>query len=75
MDALEAGPAEERIEKADTENMLRMLRDSSWEQTKAVGVGDEYRYGADEKNASVLVYDGTVVHGSLVVAATASDAP
>jgi len=74
MDALEAGPAEERIEKADTEKMLRMLRDSSWEQTKPVGVGDEYRNGEDEKNASVLVYDGTVVHGSLVVAATASDA-
>jgi hypothetical protein len=74
MDALEAGPAEERIEKADTEKMLRMLRDSSWEQTKPVGVGDEYRNGDDEKYASVLVYDGTVVHGSLVVAATALDA-
>ena len=74
MDALEAGPAEERVEKADTEKLLMTLRDSSWEQTKAVGEGDEYRCGSEDKHASALVYDGTVVHGSLVVAATASDA-
>jgi ARG/rhodanese/phosphatase superfamily protein len=68
MDALEAATAEERVEKADTEKMLMTLRDSSWEQTKAVGVGDEYRCGWEDKHASALVYDGTVVHGSLVVA-------
>src|SRR5262249_60057337 len=66
MDALEAGPAEERVEKTDTEKLLMTLRDSSWEQTKAVGAGDEYRFGADDKHASALVYDGAVVHGSLV---------
>jgi hypothetical protein len=74
MDALEAGTADERVEKADTEKLLMTLRDSSWEQTKAVGEGDEYRCGSGDKHASALVYDGTVVHGSLVVAATASDA-
>ena len=68
MDALEAGPAEERVEKADTEKLLVTLRDSSWEQTKAVGAGEEYRSGADDKHASALVYDGSVVHGSLVMA-------
>jgi hypothetical protein len=68
MDALEAGPAEERVEKTDTEKLVMNLRDSSWEQMKAVGAGEEYRYGADEKNASILAYEGTVVHGSLVVA-------
>jgi len=68
MDALEAGPAEERVEKADTEALLMSLRDTSWEQTKAVGVGDEYRYGSEDKHASVLVYDGAVVHGSLIMA-------
>jgi len=68
MDALEAGPAEERVEKTDTEKLLMTLRDSSWEQTKAVGAGDEYRFGADAKHASALVYEGAVVHGSLVVA-------
>ncbi len=68
MDALEAGPAEERVEKTDTEKLLGTLRDSSWEQTKAVGEGDEFRCGSEDKHASVLVYNGTVVHGSLVVA-------
>jgi hypothetical protein len=68
MDALEAGPVEERVEKMDTEKLLRTLRDSSWEQTKAVGEGDEFRCGSEDKHASVLVYNGTVVHGSLVVA-------
>lgn len=68
MDALETGTAEERVEKADTEKLLMTLRDSSWEQTKAVGEGDEYRCGSENKHASALVYDGTVVHGSLVVA-------
>jgi hypothetical protein len=68
MDALEAGPTEERVEKLDTEKLLTTLRHSSWEQTKAVGAGDEYRYGADDKHASALVYAGAVVHGSLVVA-------
>jgi hypothetical protein len=67
MDALEAGPAEERVEKTDTEKLLGTLRDSSWEQTKAVGEGDEFRCGSEDKHASVLVYNGTVVHGSLVV--------
>lgn len=67
LDALEAGPEKERIEKTDTEKLLRTLQDSSWEQTKAVGEGDEYRYGSDDKHASALVYDGAVVHGSLVV--------
>lgn len=68
MDALEAEPAEERVEKAATEALLMSLQNSSWEQTKAVGVGDEYRYGSEDKHASALVYDGAVVHGSLVVA-------
>jgi hypothetical protein len=68
MDALEAGSAEERVEKTDTEKLLGTLRDSSWEQTKAVGEGDEFRCGSEDKHASLLVYNGTVVHGSLVVA-------
>jgi hypothetical protein len=68
MDSLEAEPASEPAGKADAERLLSTLRDSSWEQTTAVGVGDEYRYGSDDKHASALVFDETVVHGSLVVA-------
>jgi hypothetical protein len=68
MDALEAEPAKEPAGKVDAERLLSNLRDSSWEQTKAVGVGDEYRYGSDDKHASALVFDETVVHGSLVMA-------
>jgi len=68
MDALEAGTSEERAEKPTTERLLMLLRDSAWEQTKAVGVGNEYRYASEDRHASALVYDGAMVHGSLVVA-------
>jgi len=68
MDALEVGSGAERIDKTDTEKLLQSLRNISWEQTRAAGVGDEYRYGDDEKHASALLYEGVVVHGSLVVA-------
>jgi hypothetical protein len=68
LDALEAGPSEERVEKTDAEKLLMTLRDLSWEQTPAVGVGDEFRYGGADQHASALVYDGSVVHGSLVLA-------
>jgi hypothetical protein len=67
MDALEAKPASETVGKADADRLLSTLRDSPWEQTASVGVGDEYRYGSDDKHASALVFDDTVVHGSLVV--------
>lgn len=68
MDALEAESAREPAGKADAERVLGNLRDSSWEQTAAVGVGDEYRFGSNDQHASALVFDQTVVHGSLVVA-------
>jgi hypothetical protein len=68
MDALEAGPPDERVEKTNAEKLLTALRNSSWEETKAVGVGEEYRSAADDKHASALVYDGAMVHGSLVIA-------
>lgn len=68
MDALEAKPASETAGKVDAERLLSTLRDSTWEQTTAVGVGDEYRIGSDDRHASALVFDETVVHGSLVVA-------
>ena len=69
MDALEAGSAEQRVEKADAEKVLALLRQSAWEQTHAIGTGEEYRSAdAADKHASALVYEGAVVHGSLVMA-------
>jgi hypothetical protein len=69
MDALEAGSVEKPAEKSDAENLLTTLRDLPWEQTTAVGTGEEYRAtGANDKHATVLVCDGAVVLGSVVMA-------
>jgi hypothetical protein len=69
MDALEAGEPEQRAEATDVEALLERLRGSSWEPAPAVGEGQEYRSTSDEKtHASALVCDGSVLHGSAVVA-------
>ena len=69
MDALEAGPPEKVAEPADVEGLLSRLRDAAWEPAPAVGEGQEYRSDADpETHASALVFDDSVLHGSVVVA-------
>jgi hypothetical protein len=69
MDALEEGEPEQRAEATDVEALLERLRGSSWEPAPAVGEGQEYRSASDEKtHASALVCDGSVLHGSVVVA-------
>lgn len=69
MDALEAGSREERAEGADLQTLLNLLRGASWKKTTAVGAGDEYRFDTDDdKHASALVFNDTVVHGSLITA-------
>lgn len=69
MDALEGGEPGQRAEATDVEALLGRLRGSSWEPAPAVGEGQEYRSASDEKtHASALVCDGSVLHGSVVVA-------
>lgn len=69
MDALEAGQADGGAVSADVQGLLTQLRAMPWQQTPAVGAGEEYRSDTDDgKHASALVHDGAVVHGSLVLA-------
>lgn len=69
MDAFEAGFTEDRAEVADVQALLTILRNASWQKTAAVGAGDEYRFHTDDdKHASALVFNDTVVHGSLITA-------
>ena len=69
MDALEAGKTDAQAVPGDVEDLLRRLRGAEWQQTPAVGEGEEYRSDAEEKlHASALFFEGAVVHGSAIVA-------
>lgn len=68
-DALEAGESDQQASVADVEQLLAAARDLSWEQAAAVGEGEEYRAESKQgDHASALVFEGTVVHGSVVAA-------
>jgi hypothetical protein len=70
LDALQTGTAAERPESADVQDLLNLLQDASWQKTSAVGAGEEYRFATpDDQHASALVFDDTVVHGSLITPA------
>jgi hypothetical protein len=69
LDALEAGKTDAQAVPGDVEELLRRLRGAAWQQTPAVGEGEEYRSDAEEKlHASALMFAGAVVHGSAIVA-------
>jgi hypothetical protein len=69
MDALEADSSAPAAEPAEVERLLSRLGDSAWEPTSPVGVGQEFRFDADaETHASALVFQDSVLHGSVVVA-------
>jgi len=69
LDALEAGSTEDRAEAASVQQSVALLRNASWQQTAAVGAGDDFRFDSeDDKHASVLMFGKTMVHGSLIVA-------
>ena len=69
LDALEVKEVEKRVEPADVERGLTDLGGVSWEPAEAVGEGEEYRAESSAGDlASTLVFDGTVVHGSVVCA-------
>ena len=69
MDALEAKEPERPVEAADVESFLSRFRDVPWEPAPAVGEGHEQRFDSDENtHASALVCEGSMVHGSVVVA-------
>jgi hypothetical protein len=69
LDALEVGPGEVRAGAADVLQVLTALRDAPWQPRQAVGAGEEFRAEMEgDRHASALVFNRTVVHGSLVVA-------
>ena len=69
LDALEADSSAPAADPADVEQLLSRLRDSAWEPTTPVGVGQEFRLDADsETHASALVFQDSLLHGSVVVA-------
>jgi hypothetical protein len=69
LDALESGSATEPASGADVDGLLVTLRDAPWKQVQQVGAGEEFRAElSDNRHATALVCDGTLVHGSLVQA-------
>jgi hypothetical protein len=69
MDSLEAGATEVLPARADVETLLGALRAAPWQPAPPVGVGEELRAEMEgDRHASALLYGGTVIHGSLVVA-------
>ena len=66
-DALEAGETARSASIADVERLLEGSRELPWEQTQAVGEGEEYRASSPQgDHASALVFEGALVHGSLL---------
>lgn len=54
---------------AHVERLLGTTGDLPWEQAEAVGEGEEYRAESPQGAfASALVFEGAVVHGSVVTA-------
>jgi len=66
-DAMEAGETNQHASIADVEQLVAATGDLPWDQSNAVGEGDEFR--AESKrgdHASALAFEETVVHGSVV---------
>jgi hypothetical protein len=71
LDALEAPPAQQAppAQSADVQALWNRLRGSTWEPAPPLGDGQEFRADADATtHASALFCEGTVLHGSVVVA-------
>ncbi len=69
LDALEVQQTEKQAETADVERALTGLSNLSWEPADPIGEGAEYRAeSATGDHASALLFDGTLVHGSVVCA-------
>jgi hypothetical protein len=67
MDALESGQPEGAAGPDDVRSQLSALVSAAWQQTPAVGAGDEFRAEpGDGRHASALAFGGAVVHASLI---------
>lgn len=69
LDALEVKQAEKQAETADVERVLNGVGAMPWESAEPIGEGEDYRAESPTgDHASALVFDGTLVHGSVVCA-------
>jgi len=68
-DALAVGETEDFATSADVEKLLNVAGTLTWEPAHAVGEGEEYRAESPSgDHASALLYEGTLVHGSVMTA-------
>ena len=69
LDALEERSTDQVAHRSDVEDLLARLRSAPWQPAPAVGEGEECRAEAErETHASALLFGGSVLHGSAVVA-------
>jgi len=69
MEALVEGEVKEVASVADIEKLLAVVLELTWEQSPAVGDGEEYRAESQQgDHASALTFKETVVHGSVLSA-------
>jgi hypothetical protein len=69
LDALESGAEQKPAEATDVERVVKGLSGLSWEPADPVGEGEELRASSEGgDHASALVFNGVVVHGSVVCA-------
>jgi hypothetical protein len=67
LDALESATASDRLDDRNIQEILNSLRDAPWHATAPAGVGEEFRADrGDTWHASVLSFEGTVLHGCLI---------
>ena len=70
MGSMDAAPATEQVTEPAVEGTLTTLRNSSWEQVRPVGDGEEYRVKSEDgSQASALAFGDSLVHGSLLTGA------
>jgi hypothetical protein len=68
-DALQVGETDKSASVEDVEQLVAAAGDFPWEQSAAVGEGEEYRAESKRGNhASALAFEEAVVHGSVVAA-------
>jgi hypothetical protein len=69
LDALEVGQTAEAPGADDVGELLQRVRSADWQSAAAVGEGEEVRSDAGQQtHASALLFDGAMVHGSIIVA-------
>ena len=48
--------------------VVARLREAAWQPVPTVGAGEEFRSDTDDgQHASALIFEGSVVHGSLIL--------